>query len=325
MRIRLIIAAVLLLVLGGYIGYYYIFIYEPPATLTVIPPEATDTQDQTRIAFIGDQGYGEPARAVLQLIKDEKTDLVVHSGDFDYTNNPDNWDQQITDILGANFPYIASVGNHDVKFWAEYQQKITDRLSRTPDVQCDGDVGVNSGCVFHNVFIDLSGIGTDDFATVSDIADRLATATQPWKVCSWHKTRELMQVGGHTDNDVPWEAYDTCREFNAMIVNGHEHSYERTYLMSGFATQQVYNTDTTLALANGHSFSVVSGLAGKSIRGTDDNRDQNPWWAAVYTADQNATYGVLLCDFGATEPYTTDCYFKNIDGAIIDTFILTTE
>ena len=35
-----------------------------------------------KIAFIGDQGDGANAVAVLQLIHDEGTDAVVHSGDW---------------------------------------------------------------------------------------------------------------------------------------------------------------------------------------------------------------------------------------------------
>lgn len=57
-----------------------------------------------KVAFVGDQGLGENARAVLQLIKDENADMVLHQGDFDYKDDQENWDQQINDVLGPNFP-----------------------------------------------------------------------------------------------------------------------------------------------------------------------------------------------------------------------------
>ncbi len=50
-------------------------------------------------AFIGDQGSGDGARAVLQLIKAEGADLVLHQGDFDYKDDPDSWDALITNVL----------------------------------------------------------------------------------------------------------------------------------------------------------------------------------------------------------------------------------
>ena len=72
------------------------------------------------IAFIGDQGYGKNAKAVLQLIKNEGADMVLHQGDFDYLDDPEKWDGQINEILGKDFPYFASVGNHDTKEWSGY-------------------------------------------------------------------------------------------------------------------------------------------------------------------------------------------------------------
>ena len=66
---------------------------------------------EVTIAFIGDQGRGADAEAVLLLIRDEGADAVVHSGDFDYEDDPAAWDGPITSILGADFSYFASAGN----------------------------------------------------------------------------------------------------------------------------------------------------------------------------------------------------------------------
>ena len=80
-----------------------------------------------KIAFIGDQGSGSGTKTVLELIRDEKADMVLHQGDFDYQDDPDSWMNQIDDILGSTFPYFASVGNHDVTAWAGYQAKLQSR------------------------------------------------------------------------------------------------------------------------------------------------------------------------------------------------------
>ncbi|MBI3466592.1 MAG: hypothetical protein HY000_26560, partial [Planctomycetes bacterium] len=64
-----------------------------------------------KVAFIGDQGNGTGADAVLKLVKNESAQMILHQGDFDYAGNPTAWDSKITSILGASFPYFASVGN----------------------------------------------------------------------------------------------------------------------------------------------------------------------------------------------------------------------
>ena len=51
---------------------------------------------------------------------------------------PTAWDNTITSILGASFPYFASVGNHDVSAWSGYQQKLATRLALVPDATCVG-------------------------------------------------------------------------------------------------------------------------------------------------------------------------------------------
>ena len=86
-----------------------------PILLVCVPGVSVLAQDSVitpvnyKIAFIGDQGYGVDARAVLNLIKSEEAQAVVHSGDFDYRDDPAAWDAQINAILGPEFPYFASV------------------------------------------------------------------------------------------------------------------------------------------------------------------------------------------------------------------------
>ncbi|MGH7600323.1 MAG: metallophosphoesterase, partial [bacterium] len=75
------------------------------------------TPPNFKVAFFGDQGVGENARAVLNLVKAEGTQAVLHLGDFDYNDDPAAWDAQIDDVLGANFPYFACIGNHDESAW----------------------------------------------------------------------------------------------------------------------------------------------------------------------------------------------------------------
>lgn len=278
-----------------------------------------------KVAFIGDQGIGADAVSVLELIRDEETDMVLHQGDFSYQNNPDLWMQQIDNVLGSDFPYFASIGNHDVLAWADYQLKLKLRLDKIEGAVCTGDLGVNSACIYKGIFFVLSGIGTLGSNHVDYLKTELASSNAYWKVCSWHKNQHLMQVGGKTDA-VGWEVYEICRSAGAIIATGHEHSYSRTYLMSNFELQTIASFSDYLTLSPGESFAFVSGLGGKSIRPQVDGLGSNPWWASVYTSDENARPGALFCAFNSNgNEREATCYFKDIAGNIVDHFVLVSQ
>ncbi len=133
--------------------------------VTVTAGCTTEAPTPLKVAFIGDQGRGSAAMAVLNLIASEGAHLVLHQGDFDYHDDPSGWDAMITGVLGADFPYFASVGNHDTDAWSGsngYQSKLVARLNRLPpgDVSCSGDLGVQSACTYKGLFFILSGVGT---------------------------------------------------------------------------------------------------------------------------------------------------------------------
>ena len=276
-----------------------------------------------KVALIGDQGLGRGSRAVLEMIRAEGADMVLHSGDFDYYDDPDRWDEMISHILGDDFPYFASIGNHDVIAWDGYQKKLQERLARISGAVCNGDLGVNSFCTYRGLFFVLSGVGTIDSGRASYIKEALASERareSTWRFCSWHKNQRLMQVGGK-GNSVGWEPYDECRKAGAIIATGHEHSYSRTHLMDNFETQSIASKSDVLHVDGGRSFAFVSGLAGHSIRGQDDSLSSKPWWAAVYSAAQSADFGALFCVLNHEGVENRGyCYFKDVNGVIADAF-----
>jgi len=306
------------------------------------------------IAFIGDQGLGPNAEAVLNLIKNEGANAVLHQGDFDYVNNPAGWDAQINRILGPDFPYFASVGNHDAKrFYGSggyqkilaalmnrlgidtarsygsggYQKILAARMNRL-NIPWDGDLGVRSSFYYGGIFFVQTAPGT--FGANHDlyIRDRLATDNSIWRISSWHKNMHLMQVGGKGD-ETGWGVYEESRAGGAIIATGHEHSYSRTHLLSNFESRTVASTDNTLVLASddpntqadeGRSFAFVNGLGGKSIR---TQKLLGDWWASIYTSSQGANYGALFGVFNFQgNPRLAFFYFKDIDGNIPDRFFV---
>lgn len=100
-----------------------------------------------KIAFTGDQGVGEDAKAVLSLIASEGTDLLMIQGDLGYDDGTaTTWEANISDALGADFPVLTLVGNHENYEWPIYQRLIQQRIDRAEGLKCTGQVGVKAFC-----------------------------------------------------------------------------------------------------------------------------------------------------------------------------------
>jgi predicted phosphodiesterase len=291
----------------------------PPAELT--------------IAFLGDQGISASAQAVLALIRDEGADAVVHAGDFDYLDDPAAWDAQIDAILGADFPYFASAGNHDEAAFdgpGGYRERLEARLVRL-GIEWEGDLGTQSSLLFRGVRVLL--VAPHDFGPGDGfhdvyIRDRLAADDSIWRISAWHRNMRLMQVGGKED-DTGWGVYEESRRGGAIIATAHEHSYSRSHLLSRVQTQSVASTADPLVLEGddpatpsdeGRSFVFVSALGGRSIRSQSLS---GAWWASVYTSTQGARPGALFGVFHHEgDPRLARFYFKNVDGAVVDDFLV---
>ncbi len=305
--------------------------------------QAPATPPNFKVAFLGDAGVSANAVAVLQLIESEGADMAIHMGDLGYGNESaaqaNAWNTQLTNVLGADYPYFFTTGNHDVTAWSTYQQLLEDRVALIPGASCSGTLGVMSACTYQGLFFILSGIGsqpnTPDYAAhVTYIASQLAANHSIWRICAWHKNQTALQLGDKT-NEVGWQAYETCRQNRAIIATAHEHSYERTKTLSNTQTQTVdpLHTDgSTLYVNPGSTFVFVSGLGGNSIRNQDRCPPTTPpygcnlEWASVNTSDQGANFGALFIEFYVDgNPNKARGYFKEIDSDIRDPFTVYSE
>ena len=300
--------------------------------IIVVEEKLIHTDADFRVAFIGDQGLGPNSVAVLNLIKNENAQMVLHQGDFDYKDDPDAWDKQISNVLGDDFPYFGTIGSHDELKWNEYQQKLHDRLKKNPDVQCIGDLGVKSSCTYKGLYFIQVAPGIKGSGHSSFIENQLNNNDHIWSICSWAMNMSDMQIGGKL-NKTGWGVYENCKNAGAIIATGHEHSYSRTKTLIDIENQIVdpeWSERNKLRIKEGSTFVFVSGIGGESIR--DQERclplsypyGCNGEWANIYTSDQHATYGALFCTFNAGgQPNKAYCYFKDIDGRIIDEFTIT--
>ncbi|NIR52431.1 hypothetical protein GWO43_27765, partial [candidate division KSB1 bacterium] len=222
------------------------------------------------------------------------------------------------DILGPDFPYFASKGNHDDKWDGSggYTEVLENRMNRI-GVSWDGEIGIKSSLHYKGIFIILVAPGEEGKGHAEYIAQKLGQDNSIWRICSWHKNMRDMQVGGK-DDATGWEVYEESRKGGAIIATGHEHSYSRTHLLSSMENKTVVNRSDTLDIKKGHSFAFVSGLGGKSIRSQKRDGD---WWAAVYTDSQDANHGALFGTFNLNgNPNLAEFYFKDIDGVVPDRF-----
>jgi hypothetical protein len=300
-----------------------------------IPPE------EITIAFIGDQGLGSSARAVLELIRNEGADAVVHSGDFDYADDPAAWDSMISGILGDDMAYFASAGNHDdAAFYGPggYQEFLEARLNRL-GIVWNGDLGVASTLSYRGIFLvltapDIFANRDGDSVHAPFIRDALAGTDAIWRISSFHKNMHAMQTGEKSD-ETGWGVYEESRRGGAIIATAHEHSYSRTHLLSQMATQScavpncAVPPDNTLELAvddpatlpdEGRSFAFVCGLGGRGIRRLVND---GAWFATVYTSSQGASHGALFGVFNYRgDPRLAYFYLKDVTGHVADEFFV---
>tara|TARA_B100000953_G_scaffold218712_1_gene180910 strand:+ start:897 stop:2777 length:1881 start_codon:yes stop_codon:yes gene_type:complete len=306
--------------------------FEVPWWADGLTGELIHTDTNFRVAFIGDQGLDSNAIAVLNLIKDEGAQMVLHQGDLDYEDNPDAWDKMISNVLGDDFPYFVSIGSHDKLKWDEYQQKLYDRLKKIPDAKCIGDLGVKSSCIYKGLYFIQVGPALKGSGHSAFIESQLNNNDHIWRICSWAKNMTAMQLGQKA-NVAGWEVYENCKNHGAIIATAHEHTYSRTKTLIDIENQIVdaqWSEPDKLRVKENSTFVFVSGIGGESIR----NQDRclpfsypygcNGEWASIYTKDQDADFGALFCTFNAGgQPNKADCYLKNIQGKIIDKFTVT--
>jgi hypothetical protein len=311
-----------------------LFALEVLLTAILASEASSSNVPEVKIAFIGDQDLTPGAQAVLQLIADESADAVLHNGDFDYENDPAAWDAQIDAYLGPDFPYFASVGNHDdSRFYGSgsYQEVLEARMQRL-GIPWQGDLGVQSTFEFRGIFFVLTApniFGAGDGFYDLYIRDQLAANRSIWRISGWHENMTLMQVETK-GNQTGWGVYEESRRGGAIITTAHSHTYSRSHLMSRISPQQIADTSNQLVIDEddpatpedeGRSFVVVSGIAGRSIR--SQSRD-DPWWASIYTSSQNAEFGALFGVFNeGGMPDRARFYFKNVAGEVIDEFFVT--
>lgn len=310
------------------VGTVVVFAYALVATQDMSIPERQENplevSKPTIIAFSGDHGTKPASRQVFELMVREDADILVSQGDLGYDSSPEEFESFIDGILGPDFPVVAALGNRDWVDREAYRLMLGRRLLRTPEVECDGAPGLESTCRFRGIEIVSVTPGLPrlrlPWSQGRYLDSALRKSRSRWKICSWHMTQAVMQLGKKW-NGTGWRPYENCRRHGALIVTAHEHSYGRTWPLSDISDPpEVAETSKGVQrLQPGQTVVIVNGIGGHSIRKQEHYK---PWWAAAYTRTQNALAGALFCSFDPGHPNTAACRLVNIAGETVDEFTL---
>ena len=294
-------------------------------------PKSSKDKNALRVAYVSDQGMSNGTNLVMQQIAAFKPDLVIQNGDFDYQDDPKGWMKMIDSHLPVSVPFLAVIGNHDVKEYQEYQRRLVKRLKKGGFLDsCFGAIGIVYFCNIYGMLVTFSHAGTigsgfDDLqeSLMESYMDLVKSepAAIKWRVCSFHKVMHDYQAGKKPDES-GYEIYETCRKFGAMIVNGHEHSYSRTRNMldyPGHVFDESGDPDQ-MQLRPGINFAVITGMGGFGRNPATEEARSNKWWAKIVAPDyeENVLDGALYCVYeGKTE---ASCEWKDTSGKVWDSF-----
>jgi hypothetical protein len=286
-------------------------------------PVVLSTEPNLKVAMIGDTGAGGDFRSVLNLIKNEGADLVMHQGDFAYDGSDiSGWEAAVNSILGPDFPYFGSVGNHDSGWSGGYGQALSARAQRV-GAECTGNYGIESTCKFKGLTMLL--VKGDSGGPAGYITQQLAQDEAIWRVCSWHWVMEKLNLCTKGD-DSDYAIYEACKNGGAIITTGHEHSYARTVTFTNTETQSIDSScldnpstpNKDVCVDEGRTFVIQSGSGGRSLR--DDCNKGFSYWGAT----DNTDFGALFISFNVDgDPRKARGYYKTVDGNIHDEFEIT--
>jgi hypothetical protein len=285
-----------------------------------------------KIAFIGDSGASATFEQVLELVRAERADAVVHLGDAVYGEETSEQFWAVVDrVLGHDFPYFLAQGNHDDWQWPALALHARGHARRGgAEITADSATDPRFALVFKGVsFVFLGHEVNDDDPRY--VIERFSRDSHAWKICAWHKNQEALQLGGKGDQ-MGWGVYESCRQMGAIIQTGHEHSYQRTRTLTSTILQTVDRAcgDANKVCVRPGAVPVfVSGLGGRSIR---EQRRCLPTsfpygckgeWAFAYTASQGARFGALFITFNrGGGPKKAHGIFKTTLGQVVDEFDL---
>lgn len=295
-----------------------------------------------KVAFVGDMGISTSTIKNLQNIKKENAQALVILGDFDYTDNPKFFEKMLDDNLGRDFPVLPVAGNHEDKKWFgddinTYDNFVKNKINKLQNLCNIFDIGLNYECKIgplHIVFISPDINIKQKVNKYADFISLMFTKDDnikikdknTWNICAFHKNNIDYKIEKNRQDNIDINIYDNCRKNEALILNGHDHSYARSKTVLSFK-EKLFSTSTKdldkniIELKDDKTGLIIAGMGGKSLRDGIGSKDIT--WNKTYSKD----YGILFCEFpmvnmSTKKPNQARCYMQNISGENIDEFLL---
>lgn len=286
--------------------------------------------ETVKIAALGDFGAGAESYKVDKLIAGWSPDLVITVGDNAYSKDVDGnghprnaFEVDVVRPFGAFInagKFFPALGNHDYR--AEGGGIVPERVQRYLDTLKPPLDGPGAGRFYEHakgpvrIFaVNSNGRhepqgGIRFWDKQGDwLRDRLAAATEPFKIVYFHHTPYTTGTEDGPTASMRWP----FKEWGAsLVLAGHEHNYERfdrrgfPYAVNGIGGAHFYG------LAKNKS---VPGLTRLAAYPTTD------------TAEAEWKHGAMLIEVSDTELKATEFIVKSgtdpVEGKAIDSFTIT--
>lgn len=272
--------------------------------------------NSTNFSFlaIGDSRSGMNIwNQVASLANNITPDFTIFSGDIvnngGSTTDWENWFKNGKTFIENNLIFH-SMGNHDAASVPTYQN-VFELPKSAPE---NGTNLYYSFTYGEALFISLNSEDAANEAQYNWLVKTLKdNANMKWKIIFFH--RPFYTIGAHAGEMDPyfntwWRAFD---DYGVdLIVNGHDHMYERTKPLNR-------NISTTVPVAQYGSkpgqgrCEIVCGGAGAPLYSGKAN-----WFIEVFQSKYN------LCKFDVTKNSIRNTTYDN-NGNILDTFYLTKD
>jgi hypothetical protein len=256
----------------------------------------------TTFALVGDTSLSVDTAMLFSITSKLKPDLLVLNGDFDYISNPKRWKEFLTSYIDpSEISILAVLGNHDEYSYKDYQYEILHLMKQTSFYDtCDGIVGAQGSCVLRNKirFVFSSPGQYNSGHDASLFINKTLYSNSFFPICIWHKNMKKLQMSSNT-GESGYEVYDMCKDYGALSIASHSHSYGRTKPMTSFQFQTVdsnYNSSwkNNVPIKKGSSIHLINGLGGRENQPDSEESMDQAWWENHFISER-AHSAVLFC------------------------------
>ncbi len=307
-------------------------------------PEAA----QIHFTAAGDFAATEETAAVLTKNASLSPDFTLALGDLSYGDpgGEQEWCDFVTSRVGSAFPFQLIAGNHESDGSDgninDFSACLPNRLPGIVgtygrewyvDVPAEDPIArfvmISPGLVFpeSETSWDYSP-GSEHYAWTESAIDGARDSGIPWVIVGNHMP--CLSVGEYSCSAGEELTNLLISKKVDLVLNGHEHLYQRTYQIGHgdgcdaivpdtFTEECITDTDSSLAQGPGTVFATI-GTGGIGLRDANAADSEAEYFAARSATNANPTHGLL--DISVTERSISAEFVKAAGGTFDDSFTI---